>query len=114
MTEEDIKTIFAGFREIRETLQAFAASDREKREALQALASSDNEQRNQINQNTRDIAELKQAVALQLENYRSVSSDVERVNSLVERLATEAAQDRAEIRQIWEYLMQQRGNGRSD
>jgi uncharacterized coiled-coil DUF342 family protein len=109
---QELQGIYVAFREIRDTMQVFAT----------AIV----EQRTQINQNTEnlaqltvDLSELKMAVALQSENLRSIGSSVERVNNTVEVLATEAAQDRAairemqaEVRQIWEYLMTQRGNGR--
>jgi ABC-type transporter Mla subunit MlaD len=48
------------------------------------------------------------------EAQRITQQSVERLSNTVERLATEAAIDRAEIRQIWEYLMRTRGNGLSD
>lgn len=133
MTEERIEAVENLTRQHSQELQGMYVAFREIRDTLQALASASLEQRAQINRNTENIsqltvnlAELKQsttdlrlAIALQSESMRSTSDNVERVSNVVERLATEAAQDRAtiremqsEVREIWEYLLRERGNGK--
>jgi ABC-type transporter Mla subunit MlaD len=61
----------------------------------------------------RSTIELRVSTATVIEAQRSTQESVERVSNTVATLATEAAQDRAEIRQIWEYLLRDRGNGQT-
>jgi hypothetical protein len=60
---------------------------------------------------------LRESVGLLAQSQRSTFDSVERLNNIVQTLAEQAAEDRqiwqAEIRQIWEYLLRDRGNGRS-
>lgn len=82
---QDIRGIHAALREINQTMVAFAQA----------------------------ITELRVSAATVIEAQRSTQESVERLSNTVATLATEAAQDRAEIRQIWEYLLRDRGNGQT-
>jgi uncharacterized phage infection (PIP) family protein YhgE len=132
---QEIRGIYVALNEISDTMKAFAKGLVELKNNQQSLTESiidlrTNQQsltesiielRTNQQSLTESIIELRISQASLIETQRSVMESVERLNNTVQILAREAEEDRAairemqaEIQQIWQYLLKQSGNGRSE
>ncbi|MBW4618403.1 MAG: hypothetical protein KME17_03325 [Cyanosarcina radialis HA8281-LM2] len=97
--DRQLQGVYAALNEVSQTMKAFANGIVELRESVQ------------------ELRESQQAV---IETQGYLIDSVSRLSDTVSVLSREAAEDRAairemqaEVRQIWEYLLNQRPNGNS-
>lgn len=100
----DLETITTAIADLKEIALALVTKSGKTDQQIASLIEAQNQTNQRLEQLTLSVESLTEA-------QRSMLTSLDRMTNTFETLSTQVAEDKAEIRRIWEYLLTQSGNG---